>query len=82
MRILPIAALLAVLALTGCGGSESDVPASNAGPSPAAETEQGEAAPPPGGSGPRIAGTGLGGEALSVADFRGKPLFVNVWSSW
>ncbi len=29
-----------------------------------------------------LAGTTLDGEAISLADFRGKPVFVNVWSSW
>jgi cytochrome oxidase Cu insertion factor (SCO1/SenC/PrrC family) len=29
-----------------------------------------------------VAGTTLDGEPISLDDFRGKPVFVNVWSSW
>ena len=29
-----------------------------------------------------LAGTTLDGEQVSLEDFRGTPLFVNVWSSW
>ena len=61
-----------VLSLAGCGGSSETAPttvvATKADPSrPAA---------------PAIAGTSLDGERISLADFRGKPVFVNVWSSW
>jgi hypothetical protein len=31
---------------------------------------------------PPIEGTTLDGERISLADFRGRPVFVNVWSSW
>ncbi len=79
MRILPAVVLLALLALVGCGGSESG------SSSPVATTAEAGGDPAPhssAGSGPDISGTGLDGEALSVEDFRGKPVFVNVWSSW
>jgi hypothetical protein len=29
-----------------------------------------------------VSGTTLDGETVSLADFRGTPVFVNVWSSW
>lgn len=29
-----------------------------------------------------IAGTTLEGKRLSLADLRGKPVVINVWSSW
>jgi ABC-type glycerol-3-phosphate transport system substrate-binding protein len=29
-----------------------------------------------------LAGTTLDGEAVSLEDFRGTPVLVNVWSSW
>lgn len=29
-----------------------------------------------------LSGTTLDGETVALADFRGKPVFVNVWSSW
>ena len=34
------------------------------------------------GNGPGIAGAGLDGTRVDVADLRGRPVFVNVWSSW
>ena len=37
------------------------------------------AAPPPA---PALAGVTLEGKRLSLADFRGRPVLVNVWSSW
>jgi hypothetical protein len=33
-------------------------------------------------SAPAITGTTLGGEMLSLEDFRGKPVMVNAWASW
>ena len=38
--------------------------------------------PPPAASEGALTGTTLDGETVSVADFRGTPVFVNVWSSW
>ncbi len=67
-RRLALAALLA-LALAGCGSSEEAAP-----PAPPATTSASGAVD--------VAGTGLDGEALSLAEFRGRPLLVNVWSSW
>lgn len=62
---------LAALVLTGCGSAN--------------EAMEPEAAPPaqaaPGG-GDAITGTDLDGEPVSFAEFRGRPLLVNVWSSW
>ena len=31
---------------------------------------------------PPLEGVSLDGDPISLADFRGKPVFVNVWSSW
>ncbi len=31
---------------------------------------------------PAIEGTTLDGERLSLADFRGRPVLVNVWAAW
>ena len=61
--------VLAGLVLAGCGGNQSEVKP------PAAATAHA-------GPIPDLSGTGLDGEALSLADFAGKPVFVNVWSSW
>jgi len=67
LRVL--AALLVVLAVAGCGGGEAASPAADS--APAAPSE-----------GSPVTGTTLDGETVSLADFRGKPVLVNVWSSW
>jgi hypothetical protein len=36
----------------------------------------------PGGGAVSLEGETLDGRQLSVADLRGKPVFVNVWASW
>ncbi|MGI9113120.1 MAG: TlpA family protein disulfide reductase [Gaiellaceae bacterium] len=81
MRILPIV-MLAALVVAGCGGNESSAPASSAATATTAAGGAERETATPAGNGPDISGVGLKGEALSVADFRGKPVFVNVWSSW
>lgn len=40
------------------------------------------ATPVPAPEGTAIEGTGLDGESLSSAQLRGRPVLVNVWSSW
>lgn len=69
MRIA-VALLVAVVAV-GCGGSDeqttsADMPAS---------TPTREAAP-------SLSGQSLGGEPITLGDFRGRPVMINVWSSW
>ena len=36
----------------------------------------------PGTAKPPIAGVTLDGKRLALADLRGKPVLINVWSSW
>jgi cytochrome oxidase Cu insertion factor (SCO1/SenC/PrrC family) len=66
-----VAVLLALaFAVAACGGEP--------------ETTQPDTTPPgttAAGASP-VAGTTLDGEPISLDDFRGKPVFVNVWSSW
>ena len=38
--------------------------------------------PPPAATAGTLSGETVNGETVSLADFRGKPVFVNVWSSW
>jgi hypothetical protein len=40
----------------------------------------GEAATRP--KAPRVVGLTLEGKRVNLAQFRGKPVFINVWSSW
>jgi hypothetical protein len=61
-------ALTALLALaTACGSDERETAATT---------------PVPSGAGTEIAGDSLDGEALSLDDYRGKRVLLNVWSSW
>jgi hypothetical protein len=59
--------LLAALALAACGGEEGSPNRVTGVPSE---------------PGVSLAGETLDGESLSLEEFRGKPLFVNVWASW
>jgi hypothetical protein len=76
MRIA-VALLLAVIAV-GCGSSDEQT----ASPQPtttstamAPSTPTREAAPP-------LSGESLAGEPITLGDFRGRPVMINVWSSW
>ena len=60
-------ASLAALALLAACGSEEAAPTGTSAP-------RAEGSP--------VAGTTLDGEPVSLVDFRGTPVFVNVWSSW
>jgi cytochrome oxidase Cu insertion factor (SCO1/SenC/PrrC family) len=81
-RFLAAAALVAVLG-SGCGGSSEE-----ASPPPATMEETTapaveETAVPAGRpAAPTVDGTSLDGESISLGDFRGRPVLVNVWSSW
>jgi len=79
VRALTLVAALCVLLLAGCGsGTDEEAVAPT--------TSATETAPSPDASGrplaPAIEGTSLDGEPISLADYRGRPVFVNVWSSW
>jgi hypothetical protein len=67
-----LAALVLVFALGGCGGD--GVEPEQAAPSTAQAIEARPA--------PDISGRTLDGEQLGLDDYRGKPVFVVVWSSW
>ena len=75
LRPLLLVAALTAVVLTACGGG--DGAATVASP----ETTQ-PAERPIEGPAPPIEGTGLEGEPLSIADHLGRPVLVNVWSSW
>ena len=75
MRAFGILLALCALVAAGCGGSTMDEAMPPAETTPAAEA----AKRPPA---PRIEGATLDGDRISLSDFRGKAVFVNVWSSW
>ncbi|HVM17958.1 MAG TPA: hypothetical protein VM290_10295 [Gaiellaceae bacterium] len=68
MRTLVLAAALALL-VAGCGGDQAP-PAAEPAPGTVPTTDD------------PLAGETLAGEPLSLADVRGRTVFVNVWSSW
>jgi hypothetical protein len=76
MRAVGFLLALSVLVAAGCGGGntmdEATPPVETAPPAEAAKREPA----------PAIEGVTLEGERISLADFRGKAVFVNVWSSW
>jgi hypothetical protein len=61
-----------VVVLAGCGDKYGD---SAAAPAPPPPTTAARAAPD-------VSGKTLDGRTLSLASLRGKPVVVNVWSSW
>jgi hypothetical protein len=71
-------ALLVLLVAAGCGGSQEDATPAQRTTTVAESPMRGsdrEAAPP-------LSGESLSGEAIALGDFRGRPLLINVWSSW
>jgi ABC-type glycerol-3-phosphate transport system substrate-binding protein len=80
VRALFLLALCA-LAAVGCGGGAA---MEEAAPTTTTTTTS-EPAPPADANrppAPAIEGVSLDGESISLADLRGRPVFVNVWSSW
>ena len=78
VRALLIVAAACALVVVGCGSGpteEATPPASTA-----AEVEQPSAADRP--PAPGLAGTSLDGEPIALADYRGRAVLINVWSSW
>ena len=66
--------LVAVIA-SGCGGSQDAA-------APTVETPEATvttAGRPPA---PALSGTTIDGESIALGDFQGRPVLINVWSSW
>ena len=77
MRFAAVALLVVVVA-TGCGSGEDQVsppPQTTTITQPDAPSSAREAAPP-------LSGASLDGDPLELRDFRGRPVLINVWSSW
>jgi hypothetical protein len=71
-----VAAALVTLALaSGCGGSDEQTtpPTTRAEPPAAASTRE---------PAPALSGESLSGETIALQDFSGRPVLINVWSSW
>lgn len=78
MRSFSVAVLAVVVATLamGCGSSSDEAapPTATVTESPPANAAR-EAAPP-------LEGVSLDGTTIALGDFRGRPVLVNVWSSW
>jgi thiol-disulfide isomerase/thioredoxin len=87
MRALPIASLLLLPALFACGSPPAEEanqtdPAANAA-APAGDAESGALDRSQAGSAaPGTSFQDPDGETVTLADFRGKPLLVNLWATW
>lgn len=76
VRALTLVAALCTLVAAGCGSEAGEKAVA-----PATETitsAEASGRPPA----PAIDGVSLEGEPISLADFQGQAVFVNVWSSW
>jgi cytochrome oxidase Cu insertion factor (SCO1/SenC/PrrC family) len=74
MRALSLVAFLCALVAVGCGSGTGE----EAAPPPTATSSDPSSRRPA----PDIEGVSLEGERISLGDFRGRPVLVNVWSSW
>lgn len=77
MRSFAVALLsvLVVALVVGCGSSdEAALPPTTVTEAPSADSTR-KAAPP-------LSGVALDGDAIALGDFRGRPVLINVWSSW
>lgn len=70
MRPFLLACALISIVAAGCGGEAATPPTSN--------ELRGADRPPA----PSVEGTSLTGERIALEGFRGRPVLVNVWSSW
>jgi hypothetical protein len=68
--------LFVTAAAAACGGSsdETGTPPPTMSAETSSESSREQA--------PALAGRSLDGAPLALADFRGRPVLVNVWSSW
>ena len=78
MRSFAVAllALLAMAAVAGCGSGSDEAVAPSAtvtdSPTPEATRETAHV----------LSGVTLYGDAITLGGFRGRPVLINVWSSW
>ena len=78
MRALVVVFALLTVVVSSCGGETAEEAAPPDTTTTATETAPSEGGP----MAPAIEGTTLEGERLSLADFRGRPVLVNVWAAW
>jgi cytochrome oxidase Cu insertion factor (SCO1/SenC/PrrC family) len=76
--ILALTTLLAAACGSGSGEEAGPTTSTPTTPTESAPLEESSDRPPA----PAIAGTTLDGDEVSLVDFRGQAVLVNVWSSW
>jgi hypothetical protein len=79
VRALTLLATVCALAVAGCGGGSGEEEAAPVPTTIETAAPEDTAMRP---QAPSIEGITLDGERVSLADFRGRQVFVNVWSSW
>jgi hypothetical protein len=77
MRIA-IVALLALALTAGCGTSDEQA----APPSETTTAAEPPVSAPKREPAPPLSGESLTGGPIALEDFRGRPVLINVWSSW
>ena len=75
---LALVVALCAFATVGCGGSSPEPAAAPDAP----PTETQPTTSPPRASAPSVEGTSVDGKPISLADYRGQAVLINVWSSW
>jgi hypothetical protein len=74
--VVAATALAALAAACGAGRDEDATVATPTVGEAAAPSEPGRVAAP------SLAGVSLEGDSISLDEFRGRPVLINVWSSW
>ena len=80
MRILPIVA--ALLALAACQQKAQQQPANESATAEQGDQIKGVHRDNAGKGAPAAAFTDPAGKPVKLADFKGKPLLVNLWATW
>ena len=79
---LPLILLLLALLLSACDSRQTQAPEAPRASAPAEQAAGRLDRSHAGSSMPDVEFEAPGGEAASFADFRGKPLLVNLWATW
>lgn len=78
VRALTLVTALCALVAAGCGSGAGEEAVPVTTPTETLASPEASSRPPA----PAIDGVSLEGEPISLADSRGQPVLVNVWSSW
>jgi hypothetical protein len=79
LLVLVLTAALCSFVAVGCGGGDGEGVAT---PNPTQAEAERTNATPAREKAPVIEGISVDGEPISLADYRGRAVLINVWSSW